>query len=178
MTDCRPCPAGTVAPSTDVGSSGGGGRESNPPATRPDICRRRPPFFKTREWRRPDQSGHWKLVKKRRQDREQYRSVEFDRAVSKQNTNRTHGVRSEGLPVPGRTSSMAPSRGDLVKSILSGPALYRQRSVISRGRRRAVSRTSSVRLRNQRIRSGIPTKSKVKKAKAANRGKRDEQGIV
>src|SRR3984885_424984 len=34
MTDCRPCPAGTVAPSSDVGSSGGGGRESNPPATR------------------------------------------------------------------------------------------------------------------------------------------------
>src|ERR1700733_2858673 len=28
MTDCRPCPAGTVAPSSDVGSSGGGGRES------------------------------------------------------------------------------------------------------------------------------------------------------
>ena len=26
MTDCRPCPAG--APSSDVGSSGGGGRES------------------------------------------------------------------------------------------------------------------------------------------------------
>jgi hypothetical protein len=34
MTDCRPSPAGTVAPSSDVGSSGGGGRESNPPATR------------------------------------------------------------------------------------------------------------------------------------------------